>query len=82
MLKYQIRIHGTGNNVADYTESVFTCDKCKGNGSLVIDKSDLIEKMEGCTFAQAIYMYRQWKIYGGRVDCVDCSGMGEYTDRI
>ena len=48
---------------------------------MVIDKKDLIDRMEGCTFAQAIHMYRQWKAYGGKVDCKNCDGAGEWVDR-
>lgn len=81
MLLFQITTRNTGNSVADYTESYYKCDACNGNGQIIVDKSELIDKMEGLTFSQAMTMYRQWKTYGGKCDCPACDGMGEYIDR-
>lgn len=81
MLILQIHNRNTGNNVANYTESYYKCDACKGIGQIIVDKADLIDKMEGLTFSQAMTMYRQWKTYGGKCDCPNCDGMGEWFDR-
>lgn len=81
MLIAKIKHIGTGNSVADYTESIFRCDNCNGNGYVEVSKEDLIDKMEGLQFAKAISMYRQWKINKKRCDCPECDGFGEWVDR-
>lgn len=81
MLNNRTIYSNLGNHVAEYVESHFVCDDCKGTGSVVVDRKDLIDRMEGLTFGKAIYMYRQWKIYGGRCDCPSCDGFGSFTDR-
>lgn len=71
----------TGNSLSDYTEEVYECDKCKGSGSIHIDRKDLLDTMEGLNFFQAIHVYRQWKAHDKTVHCPECEGHGEHTFR-
>lgn len=81
MLVAKIKHTGLGNSVANYTESIFRCDNCNGEGWIVLDKEDLIERMEGLPYNKAIAMYRGWKLNDHKCDCPECQGLGEWTDR-
>jgi DnaJ-class molecular chaperone len=70
-----------GNMVANYVETTHVCVDCKGSGQKVVDRDKLVESMEALPFHKAIYMYRQWKAYVGKVDCPNCDGYGYFMDR-
>lgn len=75
MLMYQIKTVGLGNSVAEYTESYYKCDNCKGSGEINVSKEDLIDIIEGRSLKSMLKIVRAWKNNNHNIDCPECDGM-------